>query len=97
VLTTQHATPSNTASVIGDGRSLEQRTVALRLQLTAPAETRPIGVLLTVLGFLCWVGATFLLPVAGLDIDHRPTPSARRLGTAIVFGFGLFVLGLALA
>lgn len=96
-LTTQYGTPLNSPGVIGDGRSPKQRSHALYRQLRAAPEPRPLGLLLTVLGFVCWVSATFLLPARGLDIDHRPTPSARRLGTAIVFGFGLFVLGLALA
>lgn len=96
-LTIQHATPQNSPAVIGDGRSPGQRTEALYRRLRAPPSPRPLGLLMTVVGFVCWVTATFLLPVRGLDIDHRPTASARRLGTAIVFGFGLFVVGLALA
>jgi hypothetical protein len=96
-LTVLHGTPHNSPAVIGDGRSPAQRTDALHRALRAAPPPRPIGLLLTVLGFVCWVTAMFLLPVRGLDIDHRPTAAARRLGTAIVFGFGLFVLGLALA
>lgn len=90
-------TLSTAPAAIGDGRSIEQRRNALLRQLTAPPQPRPFGFVLAVLGFACWVGAAFLLPAHGLDIDHQPTTSARRLGTAIVFGFGLFVLGLALA
>jgi len=96
-LTTAYGTPLNSPGVIGDGRSPAQRTNILSGQLRAKSQPRPLGVLLSVLGFVCWVTAMFVLPVRGLDIDHRPTPAARGLGTAIVFGFGLFVLGLALA
>jgi hypothetical protein len=84
-------------AVIGDGRSAQQRVAALERGLLVESKPRPLGVLLTVVGFVCWVAAMFLLSSRGLDIDHRPTAAARPLGTAIVFGFGLFVLGLALA
>lgn len=81
----------------GDGRSPEQRRAALHAELLSQTQPKPLGFLLTVVGFVCWVGAMFLLPRHGFDVDLQPTAAARHLGTWIVLGFGLFALGLALA
>lgn len=81
----------------GDGRPLAQRRASLQAQLLNPSQPRAYALLLAVLGFVCWTGATFALCTHGFDADTRLTPRARLLGTWIVLGFGLFALGLALA
>lgn len=85
------------AVTFGERRSPEQRRSALQAQLLATDAPTLLGLLLTLLGFACWVSAAFVLPRRGFDAELQPTAAARGLGTWIVLGFGLFVLGLSLA
>lgn len=62
--------------------------------------TRPhVGwTLVLLLGFVAWVGGTFAFVTRAVDDEDRLVAGkARRWGTVIIIGFGLFVLGLALA
>ncbi len=83
--------------MFGQGRSPAQRRATLQAQLSAQDAPTPLGMLLSVIGLSCWVAAAFLLSRRGFDADLQPTAAARTLGTWIVLGFGVFVLGLALA
>ncbi len=49
-------------------------------------------------GFAAWVSAAFVFSVRAIDEQDRWVPDqARKWGAVIVLGFGLFVLGMALA
>jgi hypothetical protein len=49
-------------------------------------------------GFFGWVAAAFAFSARAIDEDDRwVVPEARRWGALIALGFGLFVLGMALA
>jgi len=64
------------------------------------ATTRPnIGwTVVLLLGFAAWVGGAFAFVTRAVDEEDRLVPRlARRWGTVVVVGFGLFVLGMALA
>ncbi len=82
---------------VGDGRPLERRVASLQAELLAQTRPHPLGLVCAVLGAWCWIAAVFLFAAHGLDEEQRLTPRARPLGTAFVVGFGMFVLGLALA
>jgi tetratricopeptide (TPR) repeat protein len=65
-------------------------------------ETRPGPRVLwsssALVGFVMWVGAAYAFSAVAIDADGRLVwRQARRWGTLIVLGLGLFVLGLALA
>jgi hypothetical protein len=50
------------------------------------------------LGFFAWVSAAFVFSVRAIDGQDRWVPAqAKRWGSLIALGFGLFVLGLSLA
>ena len=54
--------------------------------------------LLLLLGFAAWVGGAFAFATRAIDDEDRIVPGAARLwGTTFIVGFGLFVLGMALA
>lgn len=82
---------------VGDGRPLERRVAAMTQELLAQTRPQPFGLLCAVFGLVCWVSAVFLFAARGLDAEQALTSTARPLGTAFVLGFGMFVLGLALA
>lgn len=49
------------------------------------------------LGFACWVGSAFAFSARAIDDEDRwVAREARRWGSLIALGFGLFVLGMAL-
>ena len=49
------------------------------------------------LGFVCWVGSAFAFSMRAIDDDERWVHAeARRWGSLIALGFGLFVLGMVL-
>ncbi|HEX2676272.1 MAG TPA: hypothetical protein VHM19_06520 [Polyangiales bacterium] len=53
---------------------------------------------LLLLGFASWVSAAFVFSVRAIDDqDHWVPAEAKKWGTVIVLGFGLFVLGMTLA
>lgn len=89
---------SQTPPPIDAGKSREQ----LRREHLAllNASTRPnIGwTIVLLLGFAAWVGGAFAFVTRAVDDEDRLVPRlARRWGTVVVVGFGLFVLGMALA
>jgi len=50
------------------------------------------------LGWLAWTGGAFAFAQRALDEEDRVQSKPARLwGTVIVVGFGLFVIGMALA
>jgi len=50
------------------------------------------------LGFIAWVGGAFLFSIRAIDeTDRFIWSEARRWGTVIVLGFGVFVLAMTLA
>ncbi|MBN1656191.1 MAG: hypothetical protein JXA30_20650 [Deltaproteobacteria bacterium] len=50
------------------------------------------------LGFVAWVGGAFVFSIRAIDeADSFVWTEARRWGTVIVIGFGLFILGMSLA
>jgi hypothetical protein len=54
--------------------------------------------LVLLLGFFAWVSAAFVFSVRAIDEHDRwVVPEARKWGAVMVLGFGLFVLGMALA
>lgn len=77
--------------------------------LTGDAGARPPGpdplrrphvgwTLLLLGGWLAWTAGAFVFAQRALDEEDRVVPAAARLwGTVIVLGFGLFVIGMALA
>ncbi len=78
----------------GSGESARE----LLAQLEAPPRPH-VGWLLVVLaGWIAWTAGAFAFAQRAIDEEDRLRPSAARLwGTVIVFGFGLFVIGMALA
>jgi hypothetical protein len=58
-----------------------------------------VGYMLVLLaGFFTWVASAFVFSWRAIDDEDQLVPGeARRWGTAIILGLGLFVLGLALA
>jgi hypothetical protein len=80
------------------GKSREE----LRLEHLALLEADPgpsVGwTLVLLLGFASWVAGAFAFTQRAIDADDRFVPrEARRWGALIALGFGLFVLGMALA
>lgn len=59
---------------------------------------KPLWVLLALAGMLLWMGATITFLVRGIDEHDRVVSAeAYRLGTVVVLGLGMFLVGLALA
>ncbi len=66
--------------------------------LEAPSRPRLGWTLLLLFGFAAWVSGAFVFLRRAIDEEDRLVPAeARRWGTVIILGFGLFVLGMALA
>lgn len=67
------------------------------------AFARPVGphlgfTVLLLLGWLAWTAGAFVFAQRAIDEEDRIQPvAARVLGTIVVLGFGLFVIGMALA
>jgi hypothetical protein len=79
-------------------RSPEERREAYLAMLRADRDVRTGWALVALLGFACWVSGASLLARRGVDERDEVAPrEARRWGTLLVVGLGLFVLGLALA
>jgi hypothetical protein len=73
---------------------LEREHLALLRAIPGPNTFWSCVVLL---GFACWVGAAFAFSARAIDADDRwVAREARRWGSLIALGFGLFVLGMAL-
>lgn len=80
------------------GKSREQlRAEHLALLQRAPGPS-VLWTLVLLLGFASWIGAAFAFSMRAIDEHDRwVLPEARKWGAVIVLGFGLFVLGMALA
>jgi hypothetical protein len=64
------------------------------------ADPRPniLWTFVLLLGFAAWIGGALLFVTKAIDEEDRIVgPEARRWGTVVIVGFGLFVLGMALA
>lgn len=79
-------------------RSPEQRRARYLAALRQQRGPRTIWALLALVGLSLWITGGVMLATRGLDERDAWVPAqARRWGTLIVVGLGLFVLGLALA
>ena len=74
---------------------LRREHLALLAQTTRPSILWTVVLLL---GFAAWVFGAFAFVTRAIDDEDRLVPGlARRWGTVILVGFGLFVLGMSLA
>lgn len=74
---------------------IEREHLALLSQMPGPSV---LWTLVLLVGFFGWVSAAFAFSVRAIDEQDRwVMPEARKWGTLIALGFGLFVLGMALA
>ncbi|MFK7985390.1 MAG: hypothetical protein AB8I08_05120 [Sandaracinaceae bacterium] len=63
-----------------------------------PIDPHPGFTVLLLLGWIGWVTGAFLFAQRAIDEEDRIQPGpARVLGTIVVLGFGMFVIGMALA
>lgn len=63
-----------------------------------PIDPHPGFTVLLLLGWIAWVAGAFLFAQRAIDEEDRIQPGpARVLGTIVVLGFGMFVIGMALA
>jgi hypothetical protein len=80
-----------------EGRSNERRQRVLR-ELRAPPRPKIGWTLLLLTGWIAWTGGAFVFAHRAIDEEDRIVPTAARIwGTVILLGFGLFVIGMALA
>lgn len=80
------------------GKSREQLRAEHLTLLQLDSDPNLFWTLVLLLGFVSWVGGAFVLSVRGIDDEDRWVwREARLWGAVVVGGFGLFVLGLALA
>jgi tetratricopeptide (TPR) repeat protein len=79
-------------------RRPEERRESHLALLRAERDPNVLWAMLALVGLVAWVTGGALLASRGLDARDAWVPAeARRWGTLIVLGLGLFVLGLALA
>jgi hypothetical protein len=82
----------------GSEQLKQKRTDEYLTLLRARPDPNPYWCALALAGFLLWVGAGYRFTVTAIDSMGRLRgPEARRLGTLIILGLGIFSLGLALA
>jgi hypothetical protein len=80
------------------GKSSEQRRGEYLVLLEARSGPKPFWTWVLLIGFIAWVAAAYAFTVFAIDSQNRFIGrEVKRWGTVIVVGFGLFVLGLALA
>jgi hypothetical protein len=80
------------------GKSREQLRAEHLQLLSADPDPSLFWTCVLLLGFAAWVSAAFVFSARAIDADDRFVGrEARTWGSVIVLGFGLFVLGLALA
>lgn len=83
---------------IDAGKSREQLRREHLALLEATDRPKLFWTLVLLFGFAAWVSGAFVFVTRAIDEDDRLVArEARRWGTVIVVGFGLFVLGMALA
>lgn len=86
------------APAIDAGKSHEQIRREHLALLEEPIRPSPIFGLVALLGFVTWASAAYLMFTRGVDEeDGFVLTEARLWGTMFIVGFGLFLLGLALA
>ncbi len=74
---------------------LRREHLALLSSATQPSVAWTIVLLL---GFAAWVGGAFAFVTRAIDDEDRLVPGqARRWGTLVIVGLGLFVVGMSLA
>ncbi len=89
---------SGTVPPVDANRSPEERREAYLAMLRADRDVSTGWALLALLGLAAWICGAALLAARGLDAEDRLVPAeARRWGTLLVMGLGIFLLGLALA
>lgn len=77
-------------------RAETQRSIAASMR--APERPHIGWTLLLLFGWLAWTGGAFAFATRALDAEDRVVPRQAQLwGTTVVVGFGLFVIGMALA
>lgn len=87
-LTAEAAPPGRTEAV-------RRRT---RTALHAPERPKTLWTLVLLVGWIAWTLGAFAFAQRALDEEDRVLAKPARLwGTVVVVGFGLFVIGLALA
>lgn len=74
------------------------RADSIRARLAHDDDPRFFGSVLVLLGFALWIGAAFAFSSYAIDVEDRFVPgTTRKLATAMLVGFCLFVLGLLIA
>jgi hypothetical protein len=92
-----------TARGAGAARMTERAARAAKSAARSPwlspdrADPDPAMTFLALCGWFVWVGSALALVTRGMDAEGRPTAGALRFLVALSLGFGVFVLGLALA
>ncbi len=67
-------------------------------ELRAPERPHVGWTILLLAGWIAWTAGAFLFAQRAIDEEDRVRgPAARLWGTVVVLGFGLFVIGMALA
>jgi hypothetical protein len=83
---------------VDQGKSREQVRVEHLALLSADPDPSLLWTCVLLIGFVGWVGAAFVFCARAIDAEDRfVRREVRTWGGVIVVGFGLFVLGLALA
>jgi len=86
------------APPVDAGKTRERIAAEHLALLEAPMRPNIFWTIVLLLGFAGWVAGAFLFVARAIDSDDRIVgKEARRWGTLVVVGFGLFVLGMALA
>lgn len=80
------------------GKSREQLRAEHLVLLRADPDPSLLWTCVLLLGFVAWVSAAFVFSARAIDAQDRfVRREVQRWGSVIALGFGLFVLGLALA
>ena len=86
------------APPVDAGKSPERIAAEHLALLEAPLRPSVFWTVVLLLGFAAWVAGAFVFVARAIDADDRIVgKQARVWGTVVVVGFGLFVLGMALA
>ncbi len=91
------AIASLTAEVTPAARR-DEAAAQITAAMAAPERPRLGWTLVLLLGWLAWTAGAFLFATRALDEEDRVRPRQAQIwGTTVVVGFGLFVIGMALA
>jgi hypothetical protein len=89
---------SQPAPAVDSGKSRARLTAEHLALLRAPHGPSVPWTVVLLLGFGTWVAAAFLFVARAIDTEDRVIGAQARVwGTLIVLGFGVFVVGMALA